>query len=79
MVTEDAAAQYVWLDAEHGAIAGLSKDAIAIESSTVEPAWIAQQAGAALPVTSRVRDQFAAAQVKALGGSHITAVAKLFN
>jgi 3-hydroxyisobutyrate dehydrogenase-like beta-hydroxyacid dehydrogenase len=56
MVTDDAAAQAVWLDAEHGAIAGLSKEAIAIESSTVTPAWIAQLAAAVAQTGAQLID-----------------------
>lgn len=40
MVTDDDAARQVWLHPETGACLGLSTDAIAIEASTVTPAWI---------------------------------------
>lgn len=40
MVRDDEASERVWLDAETGALAGLSQNAIAIESSTLSPAWI---------------------------------------
>lgn len=42
MVTDDKASRSVWLDGESAAIHALSADAIAIESSTVTPAWIAE-------------------------------------
>jgi 3-hydroxyisobutyrate dehydrogenase-like beta-hydroxyacid dehydrogenase len=50
MVTDDAAARSVWLDPATGALAALGPGAIAIESSTVTPAWI-EELGAA--VTAR--------------------------
>jgi 3-hydroxyisobutyrate dehydrogenase-like beta-hydroxyacid dehydrogenase len=40
MVTDDAAARHVWLDAGSGALAGMKPGAVAIECSTVTPAWI---------------------------------------
>jgi 3-hydroxyisobutyrate dehydrogenase-like beta-hydroxyacid dehydrogenase len=40
MVADDTAARAVWLDAEHGAVHGLGAGSIAIESSTVTPAWV---------------------------------------
>lgn len=40
VVTDDDAARAIWLDPEQGALASLSSDAIAVESSTVTPAWI---------------------------------------
>lgn len=46
MVTDDAAARAVWMDAETGALAGLRTGAIAIECSTVTPAWIHHLAAA---------------------------------
>jgi 3-hydroxyisobutyrate dehydrogenase len=39
MVTDDAASRSTWLDPETGAISGLRKDAIAIESSTLTVGW----------------------------------------
>lgn len=39
MVRDDEASKQVWLDSEIGALAGLSKKAIAIESSTLTVAW----------------------------------------
>lgn len=42
MLTDDDAARSVWLDRESGAVHGLDKGAIAIESSTVTPGWIAE-------------------------------------
>jgi 3-hydroxyisobutyrate dehydrogenase len=47
MVTDDNAARTVWLDPETGALAGMKKGAIAIESSTVTPVWI-HELGAAV-------------------------------
>ena len=40
MLTDDAAAAAVWLDEAAGAIAGISPGAVALECSTVTPAWI---------------------------------------
>ena len=39
MVRDDGASKQVWLDPDTGAMAGLSKDAVAIESSTLTLAW----------------------------------------
>lgn len=49
MVRDDEASRGVWLDPHHGASGGLRPDAIAVECSTLSPAWIATLA-AALPV-----------------------------
>jgi 3-hydroxyisobutyrate dehydrogenase len=40
MVTDDEASRAVWEHAEHGALLGLRDGAIAIESSTLTPAWV---------------------------------------
>lgn len=40
MLRDDSASRQVWLDAEHGALAGMAAGSIAIESSTVTPGWI---------------------------------------
>ncbi|MEO1225387.1 MAG: NAD(P)-dependent oxidoreductase [Pseudomonadota bacterium] len=45
MLTDDDAARSVWLDRQSGAIHCLDKGAIAIESSTVTPGWIAELSG----------------------------------
>lgn len=50
MVTDDEASRSVWTDEKTGAIAGLPKGAIAIESSTLTPAWIAE-------LSSKMRDR----------------------
>ena len=42
MLSDDTAARAVWLDRNHGACAMLKPGAIAIESSTVTPDWIAE-------------------------------------
>jgi 3-hydroxyisobutyrate dehydrogenase len=47
MVTDDQAARRVWLDPNDGILAGIRRGAIALESSTVSPAWITELAGAA--------------------------------
>ncbi len=39
MVRDDAGARTVWLDPKIGALAGMSASALAVESSTVTPAW----------------------------------------
>lgn len=40
MVFDDAASRAVWLDEPTGALAGLAPNALAIESSTLTPAWL---------------------------------------
>lgn len=40
MVRDDAVSRIVWLDSETGALSGMGPQAIAIESSTLTPAWI---------------------------------------
>jgi 3-hydroxyisobutyrate dehydrogenase len=47
MVFDDGASRAVWLDERTGAIGGLSPTALAIESSTLTPAWL-QELGAAM-------------------------------
>jgi 3-hydroxyisobutyrate dehydrogenase-like beta-hydroxyacid dehydrogenase len=51
MVTDDDAARAVWLDPNNGAALGLKSGAIAVESSTVTPAW-ALELGSALETRS---------------------------
>jgi 3-hydroxyisobutyrate dehydrogenase len=46
MVTNDGASRAVWLDAAHGALLGMSPGAVAIDSSTLTPAWVRELAGA---------------------------------
>lgn len=46
MVTDDDAAKEIWLDPQDGALAGMQQGSIAIESSTVTPAWCKQLAEA---------------------------------
>ncbi|MFN7154730.1 MAG: NAD(P)-dependent oxidoreductase [Acidovorax sp.] len=46
MVSDDAAARSIWLNPHTGAAARLQANAIAIECSTVTPAWVRQLAGA---------------------------------
>ena len=45
MVFDDAASRQVWLDPRTGAAAAMAADAMAIESSTLTPAWV-QELGA---------------------------------
>jgi 3-hydroxyisobutyrate dehydrogenase len=45
MVTNDAASRQVWLDAANGALLGMRPGAIAIDSSTLTPAWVRELAG----------------------------------
>jgi hypothetical protein len=52
MVRDDKASRDVWLSPESGALAGLEKGAIAIESSTLTPGWI-QKLGAAFAERER--------------------------
>ncbi|MDY7105532.1 MAG: NAD(P)-binding domain-containing protein [Actinomycetota bacterium] len=42
VVTDDDAARVVWLDPTDGAAAGLRAGAVAVESSTVTPGWVAE-------------------------------------
>jgi 3-hydroxyisobutyrate dehydrogenase len=44
MVRDDAASKSIWCDPEHGALAAMRPDAIAIESSTLSLDWIRQLA-----------------------------------
>jgi 3-hydroxyisobutyrate dehydrogenase len=46
MLTDDDASKAVWMTADTGALAGLGKDAIAIEASTVSPEWLTSLAAA---------------------------------
>jgi 3-hydroxyisobutyrate dehydrogenase len=46
MVTNDAASRQVWLDANNGALLGMKPGAIAIDSSTLTPAWVCELASA---------------------------------
>jgi 3-hydroxyisobutyrate dehydrogenase len=47
MLRDDEASRRAWLDANDGALAGMSKGSVAIESSTLTPAWIKELAQAA--------------------------------
>lgn len=49
MVYDDTASRQVWLDSAHGAAGSLSADAIAVESSTLSTAWIAELGRALAP------------------------------
>ncbi|MGL6071915.1 NAD(P)-dependent oxidoreductase [Craterilacuibacter sp.] len=40
MLSDDDASREVWLDPKNGALSALGEDALAIESSTLSPAWI---------------------------------------
>ena len=42
MVLDDAASRGVWLDPAHGAAPSMSRDALAIECSTLTPTWIGE-------------------------------------
>ncbi|HEY8877096.1 MAG TPA: NAD(P)-dependent oxidoreductase [Roseateles sp.] len=44
MLRDDEASRSVWLDADNGAAAALHDDAIAVECSTLSPAWIEELA-----------------------------------
>jgi 3-hydroxyisobutyrate dehydrogenase len=44
MVTNDVASRQVWLDAVDGALLGMRPGAIAIDSSTLTPAWVRELA-----------------------------------
>jgi 3-hydroxyisobutyrate dehydrogenase len=45
MVTNDVVSRRVWLDAADGALSGMGPGAIAIDSSTLTPAWVRELAG----------------------------------
>jgi 3-hydroxyisobutyrate dehydrogenase len=47
MVRDDDASRRVWLDEDDGALAGMSPGAVAIESSTLTVAWVAELAAEA--------------------------------
>jgi 3-hydroxyisobutyrate dehydrogenase len=47
MVMDDDASAAVWTDKDTGALAGMESGSVAVECSTVSPAWIAALAGAA--------------------------------
>lgn len=79
MVTDDAAARSVWLDARTGAVAALQPHAIAMECSTVTPRWVrelaesVQSRGARLldaPVAGSRPQAEAAQLVFMVGGDH---------
>jgi 3-hydroxyisobutyrate dehydrogenase len=53
MLRDDEASRAVWLDPEDGALAGMRPEALAIESSTLTPAWI-KELGAAFGVRNRL-------------------------
>ena len=84
MLRDDAASRQVWLQQDTGALAGLPKQALAIESSTVTVAWAQElhQAGRALGIAcldapvAGSRPQAEAAQLIHLVGGEATAVAK---
>lgn len=46
MVRDDEASREIWLEPARGALSGLSDEAIAIESSTLTPAWVEQLSSA---------------------------------
>jgi 3-hydroxyisobutyrate dehydrogenase len=46
MISNDEASRHVWLDESNGALLGAKAGAIAIESSTLTPAWVGELAGA---------------------------------
>ncbi len=81
MLADDAASRAVWTGKD-GALSGIGKDTIAIESSTVSPAWIAELAALAAahgaefldaPVTGS-RTQAAEGQLTFLVGGSVDAL-----
>lgn len=56
VVTDDAASERLWLEPERGALAGLSPGALAIEASTVTPAWVHRLSEAIAARGSRLLD-----------------------
>ncbi|MBU9174079.1 NAD(P)-dependent oxidoreductase [Burkholderia gladioli] len=84
MLRDDAASREVWLDPAQGALAGMAPEAVAIESSTLTPAWVrelgeqARQAGVALldaPVSGS-RAQAEARQLVYLVGGEAAVLAR---
>ena len=47
MLTDDVVSKHVWMDASDGALHGIASDTIAIDSSTLSPAWIRELGEAA--------------------------------
>jgi 3-hydroxyisobutyrate dehydrogenase len=81
MVRDDEASRQVWLDAKSGALAGMRPGAIAIEISTLTPAWIRElgvhfrKAGTALveaPVSGSTPQAQSAQLVFLVGGDAAT-------
>ncbi len=56
VVTDDRAAESLWLDPERGAVTGLRAGAVAIESSTVTPGWVRRLAVAVRERDARLLD-----------------------
>ena len=56
MLTDDAASREVWVADESSALAGLSRDAIAIEISTVSPGWVMSLAAEVQACGARLLD-----------------------
>jgi 3-hydroxyisobutyrate dehydrogenase-like beta-hydroxyacid dehydrogenase len=56
MLTDDDAARAVWLQPEHGALGGMAPGAVALESSTVTPDWVAELGAAAAAAGVRLLD-----------------------
>lgn len=85
MVTDDEASRQVWLHEAHGALHGLRPGAIAVEQSTLSPAWVealeseATRHGAAFVAAPVIgsRPQAEAGQLVVLAGGPATAVAAI--
>lgn len=80
VVTDDEASRFVWLTEGTGALAGLGAGAVAVESSTLTPAWVSslaaqvQAAGAAFldaPVVGSRPQADAGALVHLVGGAAV--------
>jgi 3-hydroxyisobutyrate dehydrogenase len=56
MVTDDRAARAVWLDPATGAVAGLKRGSVAIESSTISPGWVRELSDAVATAGARLLD-----------------------
>lgn len=56
MVTDDRAARAIWLDPAKGAVGGLKRGAVAIESSTVSPVWVRELGDAVATAGGRLLD-----------------------
>lgn len=53
VVSDDPASRAIWTDPEHGLLGGLRSGRVAVECSTVSPAWVRELAGVAVASGAR--------------------------